>query len=219
MNLLCFDTVLNKTFINYNGTSRVIKSDAQNYHSVYLISEIRKILGAAGVGAVDAIGVNIGPGSFTGIRVCLTVATVMAGELDIPLVGVPSVEILSEAFGVDAVFLDARRGKYIYYDGDEAKLIDKADALAFTKDTLYEDPALYGSVKLCQRAGEKIVADANCYEYFASEGVEVINYEVKTPNLGAVLAKLAAKKLQAGGDFHYAKVKPLYLQTPPIMVK
>lgn len=207
--MLCFDTVLNKTFINYNGVSpsgsaisKIIESDAQNYHSVYLISEIKKCIND--FENLDAIGVNIGPGSFTGIRVCLTVAEVMAGQLDVPLVGVPSVEILSEAFNGAAVFLDARRGNYIYYDGVEAKLIDKADAAALAK-------------------GKKIVADTNCCEYFAQEGIEAINYEAQTPDLGAVLAKLTAKKLQTSPnpkeEFHYAKIKPLYLQTPPIMVK
>ncbi len=198
--MLCFDTVLNKTFINYNGTSRIIESDAQNYHSVYLISEIKKLAGANGLKNLDAIGVNIGPGSFTGIRVCLTVAGVMAGQLNVPLVGVPSVEIISEAFESDAVFLDARRGKYIYYNGTEPKLIDKTDAIVLAKD-------------------KKVVCDSNCFEYFQSEEIETINYEIQTPDLGAVLAKIDEQKLQTGEDFHYSKVKPLYLQTPPIMVK
>ena len=202
MNVLVFDTVLNKTFINFNGVSKVIESDEKNYHSVYLISKLKEVLGGENP---DVIGVNIGPGSFTGIRVCLSVATVMAGQLDVPLVGVPSVEILSKAFEGAAVFLDARRGKYIYFDGlGEAVLIEKTEAVEFAK-------------------GKRIVADTNATEFFASEGIDALNYETAGYDLGAVLSELVKEKLKTsndtGGDFHYTKVKPLYLQTPPIMIK
>lgn len=44
---------------------------------------------------VNLIAVNIGPGSFTGIRACVTVARVMAQQLDCKAVGVSSLEILS----------------------------------------------------------------------------------------------------------------------------
>ncbi len=202
MNLLVFDTVLNKTFINYNGVSKIVESDAENYHSVYLISEIKKFVDD--FKNLDAIGVNAGPGSFTGIRVCLTVATVMAGELGIPLVLVPSVEIISEAFNGADVFLDARRGNYIYYNGIKPELINKTEALSLAR-------------------GKKIVADTNCFEYFHTEGVEAINYETSERDLGAVLAKLVTERLDKSKnpneEFHYTNAKPLYLQTPPIMIR
>ena len=48
MNYLVFDCVLNKTFITLvkNGEfiDKIIESDSENYHSVYLISEIKNIL-------------------------------------------------------------------------------------------------------------------------------------------------------------------------------
>ena len=45
---------------------------------------------------VDLIGVNVGPGSFTGIRAALTVAKVMAQELNIKIVQIESLRILSK---------------------------------------------------------------------------------------------------------------------------
>lgn len=227
MNLLVFDTVLNKTFITLakGGTgaqvalstpqaqevqffNKVIESDAQNYHSVYLISEIKNLLAehCIEMNELGAIGVNIGPGSFTGIRVCLSVANVMAGQLALPLIGVPSVEILSKAFEGAAVFLDARRGSYIYFDSkNEASLINKADALSLAR-------------------GKKVVADANCAEYFAQNSIEVVNYETENYNLGEILAKITMEKLaqnvDAGAnDSCFSCAKPLYLQTPPVMIK
>lgn len=41
---------------------------------------------------LDLIAVNIGPGSFTGIRACTTVARVMAQQLDIKAIGISSLE-------------------------------------------------------------------------------------------------------------------------------
>ena len=44
---------------------------------------------------IDMIATDIGPGSFTGIRACVTVARVLAQQLNIKAVGVSSLEILS----------------------------------------------------------------------------------------------------------------------------
>lgn len=217
LNILAFDTVLNKTFItlvknaqNTNEASffnKIIESDEKNYHSVYLISEIQNILNENNlkIENLDGIGVNIGPGSFTGIRVCLTVATVMAGQLNVKLVGVPSVEILSKIVeGKNLpVFLDARRGNYIYFEPNfEAKLIDKSNA-----------------VKLIQNYNGEIVTDGACHKFFKENSIETINYELGNFNLGEILAKFTIEKLKnskSENEFHYKNLKPLYLQTPPV---
>lgn len=215
MNILCFDTVLNKTFITLvvNGVfrSKTIESDEKNYHSVYLISEIKNLLAENNTTMedIEAIGVNVGPGSFTGIRVCLTVASTMANQLDVPLVGVPSVEILSAAVGTNtAVFLDARRNSYVYYDGTSVRLIEKPAALEFAHT---------------HKRHKKIITDTNCFEYFKENGIEAINYETENLPLGEILAAITVEKLSASknpsGEFHPSKIKPLYLQTPPIMQK
>lgn len=212
-----FDTVLNKTFITLvqnaqnpseaSFSNKIIESDEKNYHSVYLISEIQNILNENNlkIENLDGIGVNIGPGSFTGIRVCLTVATVMAGQLNLKLVGVPSVEILSKIIeGKNCpVFLDARRGNYIYFEPNfEAKLIDKANA-----------------VELIQNYKGKIVTDGACQAFFKENLIETINYENGNFNLGKILAELTIEKLKNSkneDEFHYKNLKPLYLQTPPV---
>ncbi len=48
---------------------------------------------------LDCISIDIGPGSFTGIRACTTVARMLAQQLDIKAVGVSSLEILSKIQG------------------------------------------------------------------------------------------------------------------------
>ena len=68
---------------------------------------------------IDKIFVVTGPGSFTGIRVGLTVAKTMAYALDIPIVPVSSLEVMASGDGGTAL-INARRG-YVFagiYDSD-----------------------------------------------------------------------------------------------------
>src|SRR5437867_4271444 len=44
---------------------------------------------------VTAIGVGLGPGLFTGLRVGVTTAKVMAQTLRIPVVGIPSLDLVA----------------------------------------------------------------------------------------------------------------------------
>ena len=61
---------------------------------------------------IDKIFVVTGPGSFTGIRVGLTVAKTMAYALDIPIVPVSSLEVMVSGNGGTAL-INARRG-YVF---------------------------------------------------------------------------------------------------------
>lgn len=68
-----------------------------------------------------------GPGSYTGVRIGVTIAKTMAWSLHLPLVGISSLEVLASAAGryfdgVVAPIFDARRGQvytglYQYQDG------------------------------------------------------------------------------------------------------
>ena len=125
MKLLAFDTCLDKTYVTlYNGenfVNKVILSNEKNYHSAYLISTIIEILKSESLEPkdLDYISTDIGPGSFTGIRACTTVARMLAQQLNIKLVGVSSLEILSRILdGNDLVALDARKNKAYLFDGE-----------------------------------------------------------------------------------------------------
>ena len=68
---------------------------------------------------IDKIFVVTGPGSFTGIRVGLTVAKTMAYTLNIPIVPISSLEVMASGNGGTAL-INARRG-YVFagsYDNE-----------------------------------------------------------------------------------------------------
>ncbi len=71
---------------------------------------------------IDKIFVVNGPGSFTGIRVGLTVAKVMAYSLNIPVVPISALEVMASGYDEDVISLiDARRG-YVYAGGYDKSL-------------------------------------------------------------------------------------------------
>lgn len=88
-------------------------------HSVLLMPTIEAIFKEAGITAKDLTKVVVaeGPGSYTGLRIGVTVAKTLAKSLGIPLVGVSSLDVFLPPLALkvevgEAVvpFFDARRG-------------------------------------------------------------------------------------------------------------
>ncbi len=207
MLLLAFDTCLDKTYVVLRTEDDIISSDTissndKSYHSAYLISTIRDILRASNKVPqdIDAIAINVGPGSFTGIRACTTVARVMAQQIGCKAVGVSSLEILSRAKKDEyVVALDARKNKAYLYD-----------------------KKLYGAVELEEVdkiiKGRKVITDDRLIERFRLDAEEVISYQQADFELGEILSEIALEKLQTE-DGNWAKVLPLYIQPPPVTLK
>jgi tRNA threonylcarbamoyl adenosine modification protein YeaZ len=102
MNVLAFDTCLDKMYVilakdDVVLDSKIIETTKEHYHSAFLISTIKDLLQGQNISPqeIDVIVTNVGPGSFTGIRACTTVARVFAQASGAKVVGVSSLEILS----------------------------------------------------------------------------------------------------------------------------
>ena len=86
-------------------------------HQERLGGLVRDVMAEAGGGfnSLDRIGVTVGPGSFTGLRVGLAFAQGLGAALDRPVVGVSALDALSasldDAAGPVAALIDARRGQ------------------------------------------------------------------------------------------------------------
>ena len=208
MKILAFDTCLDKTYITLAEDDKVLKSetivsDGQNYHSAYLISTIVKVLKELNLTPkdIDMIATDIGPGSFTGIRACTTVTRVLAQQLDIKAVGVSSLEILSKILGGnDLVALDARKNKAYIYDGDIKGAIELEQVDELVK-------------------GRTLVTDNSLLERFSQYTDKAVSYQVSDYPLGEILANLAYEKAINNDETDWRKLKPLYIQPPPVFGK
>ena len=212
---LAFDTCFNKTYIvlQKDGivlSNLVIESTDSNYHSVYLIPKIRDILKENNllISDIGAIGVNIGPGSFTGIRAGITIARVLAQQSDIKLVGINALHILSKlniTSKKTIVATDARKNKIyyaVYQNNNELvapELIEREEILNKITDEHF------------------VIADNSISQYVISNEKFALNYEANDNNLGLYLSDLVNYYLNISeDDFHWAKIKPLYIQQPSI---
>ena len=199
---LAFDTCLDKTYITLSKDSEIIGSemilsDGKNYHSAYLISTIVSLLKKSGLtpSDIDLIATDVGPGSFTGIRACTTVARVLAQQLDIKTVGVSSLEILSKILGGDdLVCLDARKNKAYVYD---SKVLGAVELEEVDKIV----------------SGRRVITDNSLFERLSANASEAISYQQSDYSLGEILAKIAVKK----EGTEWGNLKPLYIQPPPVL--
>ncbi len=204
MKILAFDTCLDKMYVTLAQDDKILESKIvtnqdNKYHSAFLISTIRDILHENNIEPkdLDAIGTNIGPGSFTGIRACTTVARMMAQQLDIKACGISSLEILEQINPTQKptmVALDARKNSaYLLYNGK----IHGAVQLEEIKNLLTEkDYYLITDDKLQKELGG-------------------ISYQQEEYQLGEILAKLAFEKLKMQ-ECKWQELKPLYIQPPPM---
>jgi len=103
----------------YDG-SQVIAEEvwqSQNHHTVELAPAVASLLKRTETGAagLSALAVALGPGSFTSLRIGLGLVKGMALALHLPLVGVPTLDILAASQPIQdwplAAVLQAGRGR------------------------------------------------------------------------------------------------------------
>jgi tRNA threonylcarbamoyladenosine biosynthesis protein TsaB len=159
--MLAFDTATRLVTVALHDGADVVaelSGDAPMKHGEQLAPLITGVLEQAGIVRQDltAIGVGVGPGPFTGLRVGLVTARTLGFVLEIPVYGVCTLDVLAvqaaatgAVQGEFAVATDARR-KEVYwatYDADggrvDGPLVDKPAALATDLPVAGEGPGLY----------------------------------------------------------------------------
>ena len=159
--LLTFDTATPRVAVAlHDGSDVVAELEAERAmkHGEQLAPLVDAVMRQVGVVRQDltAIGVGVGPGPFTGLRVGLVTARTLAFVLEIPVYGVCTLDVLAveavDTGAVDRDFVvatDARR-KEVYlasYDADGVRLdgpvVDKPAALATDAPVVGEGALLY----------------------------------------------------------------------------
>jgi tRNA threonylcarbamoyladenosine biosynthesis protein TsaB len=88
----------------------------QRGHQERLAPMVESVMRQGGVGfdALDRVGVTVGPGSFTGLRVGLAFAKALSLALDIPCIGVNSLEALAGRRPGFVAAAIAAKGEQVY---------------------------------------------------------------------------------------------------------
>jgi tRNA threonylcarbamoyladenosine biosynthesis protein TsaB len=204
MIVLGLDTCLNACSAAVLDGDRVLARASQDMargHQERLAPLVREVMADAGIGfeALDRVGVTIGPGSFTGLRVGLAFAKGLSAALSIPLIGVGTLEALAYGApdGLAFAVIDARRGQ-VYLQGfrggtalspPEALAVEAAVARLAVREGA-EDLIVIGS------GGALLVDVVPLAQVMEAHGADP-----------AAVARIAASR-------EAAPVTPLYLRAP-----
>jgi tRNA threonylcarbamoyladenosine biosynthesis protein TsaB len=155
---------------------------------------------AGGFDGIDRIGVTVGPGSFTGLRVGLAFAQGLGAALGRPVVGVSTLDGLAASGGGDgpaAALIDARRGQVYARFWRDGKAEGRAEALPLDEARM-RAAALGPGVRLIG-SGAALVAEGMA-------DVEIVDLPGPSPE--------ALARLTAAADPAAAPPRPLYLRAP-----
>jgi tRNA threonylcarbamoyladenosine biosynthesis protein TsaB len=160
---------------------------------------------------LTSLGVALGPGSFTSLRVGLALMKGLAIARHLPLIGIPTLDILAAAQPLRdlrlACLLQAGRGRLAVgfytpspngsWQAEENLSVMRVDELAAS----IQSPTL-----IC---GELSAAER---EVMSAVGLAELCSPARSSRRAACLAELAWKRYQAGDTDEAASLSPVYLQ-------
>lgn len=185
---------------------------SRDNHSVELAPAVVEMMVKSGVKPeqLTALAVAIGPGSFTGLRISLALAKGIAYVNHIPLIGIPSLDILAAAQPIRAetlaAVLRAGRGRlavgWYKAEGGEWQPHGKAETLT----PLELNQRIHGQTQVCGELTEeeqRLLRRKRINVILASPA-----QSVRRP---AYLAELGWRRLEAGRIENPATLTPIYL--------
>ncbi|MCS6905697.1 MAG: tRNA (adenosine(37)-N6)-threonylcarbamoyltransferase complex dimerization subunit type 1 TsaB [Bacteroidia bacterium] len=190
-------------------------------HSEYLTLIIESLLKTLAIekSAIKAIAVSIGPGSYTGLRIGVSVAKGLAYATSCPLIGIPTLVALAQG-GVQLIphlrteewvfipMLDARRNEVYYAVLDfEGNLLQPFAAQVVDEMFLRMLPT---EKKWCFLGN----GSTKVFPLLLERGLCISNYFVLPLTCSArYMAKLAADSYQRGIFENIYTLEPLYLKS------
>lgn len=185
-----------------------------NHHTRELAPAIADLLARCGLHARDlnALGVALGPGSFTSLRIGLAAAKGLALALKLPVIGIPSLDITAAGQPVTdlplAAVLQAGRGRLAvgWYRARGRRWESQGQPLVMTAEELssqIQSPTMIaGELTASER---QLLARKRKNALLASPAMSM-----RRPS---ILAELAWQRWQAGGGDDVVALAPIYLHT------
>lgn len=218
MQILAFDTATPSVCVAVGSEGHVtgeVRLLGGRRHAEQLVPAIRYLGAECGIGLhqLAAIGVGTGPGLFTGLRVGITTAKMLAQALRIPVVGVPTLDLLAYPFRhgsrLVAAVIDARRGEvfsalYRPVPGgiqrDSEYAVGSPEAVAAELAARGEDALLVGDG-----------VGAHAASFASIERAETAGPAASRPSPGA-LVELAVARVEQEAFCAPWELEPLYLR-------
>ena len=156
MNILAFDTTIKNAiiFLIQGKQSKTITLDSDEKQSEHLMLKIDKFLKDNNVelSEIDAFGVVVGPGSFTGIRVGIATVKAFAYALNKPVVALNRFEIVSSEIGIgqylcectsnSCYFANIKNGKIMEVGTiDNSEITDKNNLFVIREEHFFDNQA------------------------------------------------------------------------------
>lgn len=150
MKVLAIDTstyLLGVALVDNDKVVGELITNIKKNHSLRAMPAVEQLMKECGITPkeLDRIVVANGPGSYTGVRIGVTIAKTLAWSLNIPIVGISSLQLLAANGryfpGVICPMMDARRGQVFtgLYEWDNERLVtNKEDINILLTDWLEE---------------------------------------------------------------------------------
>ena len=191
-------------------------------HTETLLPLIGRVLEQAGVTLpeIEGIGVSIGPGSFTGLRIALGTVKGFAYAMGQKVVGVPTLDALARTVRewneLICPILDARK-REVYaalYRHDQEGNIRKI----LPDHVLAPHLILEQITEPCVFLGDGVVTYSELIREHCGASAHVLPFATYHPR-GAVIAQIAWERLQAGSADDIQSLVPTYIRSPEAVVK
>ncbi|RLT46537.1 MAG: tRNA (adenosine(37)-N6)-threonylcarbamoyltransferase complex dimerization subunit type 1 TsaB [Chloroflexi bacterium] len=213
--LLAIDTASEQMSVALTSATEILAEHSwrsANHHTAELAPMAARMLHSSGLTAADlsAVAVAIGPGSYTGLRIGLAFAKGLALAQALPLIGVPTLDIIAYAqpasHHILLAVVRAGRGRIVVGEYESRAgsweptgapvLTNWADVL----ENLPDGHWLCGEIDRDARA--------------QLEGREWVCTPSQALRRAACLAELARMRLNAGQAADAATLEPVYMQAP-----
>ena len=187
------------------------ESNAANFrHSDYLHVFIEASMQEVGLSfsALSAVGVSMGPGSYTGLRIGVSSAKGICYANDIPLIGVNTLEVLAQGYSpgeceIMLPMIDARRMEvFTMALNAQYEIIQPTSAMIISEET---SAALPKGKKVLFGSGA-----AKCKSFLKEEDYLFVD-EIEVPS-AKNMVDLVAKKYAAKQFEDVAYFEPFYLK-------
>jgi tRNA threonylcarbamoyladenosine biosynthesis protein TsaB len=190
-------------------------------HAASLLPAIDAVLqrGQCPAHTLDAVAVSGGPGSFTGLRVGLSVAKGLARATGARLVAVPTLEALARAaadrHGVVCSLLDARKAE-LYAACFE---LSASGCRRLTPDALVTLESLVSMLPTpCVVVGDAVTSYGAALRSRLGSGVTLLPFETHGPR-GGVVAAMGHERLLAGQPDDVPSLEPCYVRATEAELK